>query len=121
MKKTICAFFLLLPLSVSAEHMDVIRFQLDEGCTFATFMEITAAFNDWGKAYGYHAKVAMPLQSDDLVSLFWLGTTKDAATYGKAWDAWRDALSDANSTPAKLWARFEDCSTNLGRWGYDVY
>ena len=122
MKKMILSVLLFLPMAASAEYMDVIEVKLLDGCSFETYMQITNDFNnDWGKANNYTSKVAMPLQSDNLVSLYWIGTTKDAATFGKAWDTWRDALSDPDSEPAKLWARFQACSVNVGRWGYDVY
>ena len=121
MKKTVLAFIMFLPLSVSAEHMDVIEFEMLEGCSFDKYMEIVEDFNDWGKGYGYNAKIAVALQSNNLTSYYWLGTSKNAATFGKAWDAWRDALGDSESTPAKLWARFQECTVNLGRRGYDVY
>jgi hypothetical protein len=63
----------------------------------------------------------MPLQHDDLESMDWIGTTKNAAAFGAAWDTWRDALGDPNSVPAKLWARLETCSVNISRRGYDIY
>jgi hypothetical protein len=63
----------------------------------------------------------MPLQSDKLTSMYWLGTSADAATFGKAWDTWRDSLNDPESKPSMLWGRFQECSENLGRRGYDVY
>ena len=116
------ALLFFVPMVASAEYMDVIEFELNDGCSFGKYMEIVNDFNkDWGEANGYKSRVAMPLQNDNLVSMYWLGTTKDAATYGKAWDTWRDALSDPDSTPAKLWERFQACSTNIGRWGYDIY
>ncbi|MGI9234686.1 MAG: hypothetical protein ACR2RD_13715 [Woeseiaceae bacterium] len=121
MKRIFLAIVLLAPLSVSADHMDVIEFKMLEGCSFEKYLEIVNDFNDWGEEYGYNAKVAVPLQNDNLISYYWLGTSKNAATFGKAWDAWRDALSDPESTPAQLWARFQECTVNLGRHGYDVY
>ena len=89
--------------------------------SFEQYMAIVEDFNDWGKGYGYNAKIAVALQSNNLTSYYWLGTSKDAATFGAAWDAWRDALSDSESTPSKLWARFRECTVNLGRRGYDLY
>jgi hypothetical protein len=122
MKRMILALLLLVPVVASAEYLDVIEVKLNDGCSFNEYMEIANDFNsDWGEANGYKSKVAMPLQSDNLVSLYWLGTAKDAASFGKAWDTWRDELSDPDSTAAKLWARFQACSTNVGRWGYDIY
>ncbi len=112
---------LLLPLSAFADHMDVIEFELHEDCSLSSYMEIVADFNEWGKSYGYQAKIAAPLQSSNLTSMYWLGTSANAAAFGKAWDAWRDSQSNADSAPAKLQARFAECTTNLGRRSYDVY
>lgn len=88
----ILAILFCAPMAASAEYMDVIEFKLINGCSFDKYMEIANDFNkDWGVAHEYTSRVAMPLQNDNLVSLYWLGTTKDAATFGKAWDTWRDA------------------------------
>ena len=122
MKRIILALLLWLPMAASAEYMDVIEFKLLDGCSFEKYMDIVNYFNsDWGEANGYTARVAMPIQNENLVSLYWLGTTKNAATFGKAWDTWRDALSNSDSVEAKLWARFQACEINLARSGYDIY
>ena len=44
-----------------------------------------------------------------------------AASFGKAWDTWRDAMSDPDSVAAKLQARLTQCDVNLARRGYDLY
>jgi len=121
MKKILIAAFLLLPLNAIAEHMDVIEFEMLEDCPRDQYMAIVGDFNKWGEDYGYHAKIAFPLQSNNLISIYWLGTSANAAAFGKAWDAWRDGLADADSVPSKLSARFVACSKNLGRRGYDVF
>ncbi|MBT8099496.1 MAG: hypothetical protein KJO82_07080 [Gammaproteobacteria bacterium] len=121
MRKILIAVALLLPLQAIAEHMDVIEFKLQEGCSVSKYMAIVTDFNKWGKSVGYNAKIAVPLQSHNLESWYWLGTSANAAAFGKAWDTWRDALSNAESDPAKLQARFAECSENLGRRSYDVY
>jgi len=125
MKKEFCAALaaaaLLAPMSASAEHMDVIGMEMTGACTMGEFMAVVKDFNEWGKAYGYSAKIAAPLADQNLTTYYWLGTTANAAAFGAAWDAWRDAIPDAKSTPAKLWARFNKCSTNKTRSSYDVY
>ncbi len=122
MKKLLIAAVLLVPnTAIASEHMDVIEFKLVEGCTLAKQLEITKDFNKWGKAYSYHAKIAAPLQSGNLNSYFWLGTSPNAASFGAAWDAWRDAQSNQKSEAAKLQARFSACEVNVGRRSYDVY
>ncbi len=121
MKKILVIALMSLSTPALAEHMDVIEFKLLEECSFSKYMEIIGDFNDWGKAYGYATKIAMPLQNSNLTSMYWLGTSANAAAFGKAWDAWRDAQSDPDSTPAKLQARFSECEENLSRNSYDIY
>jgi hypothetical protein len=121
MKKMLIAAIFLLPLNALAEHMDVIEFKMIEGCSMEQYMAIVEDFNKWGEDYGYNSKIAFPLQSNNLTSIYWLGTSKNAAAFGKAWDAWRDAQSDADSVPAKLAARFAACTEDLGRRSYDVF
>jgi hypothetical protein len=122
MKKTIAFILLTLPLVASADYLDVIEIKLNEGCSFQQQQQITKDFNEqWAAKYGYRAELLMPVQSPNLTSIFWVGRTKDAASFGKAWDAWRNDQSDPNSMPAKLWARFQACGTNLSRRGYDAY
>jgi hypothetical protein len=122
MKKILILALLSLPIPASADYMDVIQFELNEGCSFSQYLEIVNDFNEqWGKKHDYQTEVAVPLQSDNLVSMYWVGRTEDAATFGKAWDAWRDELEDPDSLASKLSARFEACETNQSRRGYDVY
>lgn len=122
MKRILAILLFALPVSAAADHLDVIEFKLNEGCTFDKYMEIVKDFNaQWGVSNGYKAEVLMPIQSHNLVSMYWIGRSKDAAAFGKAWDIWRNALADPNSVPAKLWARFGACETNLSRRAYDVY
>jgi len=113
---------LFIPMTASAEYLDVIESKMVDGCSSDKYLMIVKDFNkEWGMKNGYSAKVAMPLQSDNLGSIFWLGTTKDAASFGKAWDAWRDAMSDSGSVAAKLQARLSQCTLNVSRRGYDLY
>lgn len=122
MRIYLCAFFLLVPLLGSAEYLDVIQVELKEGCDFNRYVAIKNDFNEtFGSRNGYHAEVLMPLQSEHLATLFWVGRAANAAAFGKAWDAWRDGLADKKSVSAKLWSRFQKCSTNISRQGYDIY
>ncbi len=122
MKKILFTMLIISPLGALADHIDVIEVQLHEGCSVATYTAIKDDFNSqWGAMNGYQSEVLVPLQSDNLVSLFWVGRTANAAAFGNAWDVWSKDLTDPDSIASKLWARFLDCSTNVSRRGYDVY
>jgi len=122
MRKLLFTLLLIAPLGALADHADVIEVTLNEGCDLSTYVAIKDDFNEqWGSKNGYHSEVFVAIQSNNLTSLFWVGRSKNAAAFGKAWDTWRDDLADPDSTASKLWARFLECSTNVGRRGYDLY
>ncbi len=122
MRSLLIAALVLVPLSASSDHLDVIQVKLKDGCTLGKYVAIATDFNEqWGKNYGYRAEVAAPLQNDELVSIFWLGRTANAEAFGKAWDAWRNELADPKSLASKLQARFTKCSENESRSSFDLY
>jgi hypothetical protein len=105
-----------------AGHLDILVFDLKDTCTVPEYLEVVEDFNVWGEDFSYQTEIAVPLQSEDLVTLYWMGRSPNAEAFGKAWDAWRDAQSDSSSVPAKLQQRFNDCANpNSARRGYDVY
>ena len=122
MKKRLFAILLIAPISVLADHIDVIEVQLNEGCDVPEYVAIKDDFNEqWGSNNGYRSEVFVAIQSNNLTSIFWVGRSDNAEAFGKAWDQWRNDLTDPDSIASKLWARFLNCSTNVGRRGYDVY
>ena len=113
---------LLAPICASADSLDVIQFKLKEGCTLETYVAIKNDFNaQWGKSHGYIAEIASPVDSNDLGSLYWVGRTANAETFGKAWDIWRNEVSDPKSVAGRLEERFQKCSTSESRRSYDIY
>lgn len=122
MRKLFWIALLCLPLNAFADHIDVIEVKLHEGCSLSDYLAIKNDFNaNWGSKNGYKAEVLVPIQSQNLVSLFWVGRSANAAAFGKAWDQWRTDLGKPDSVAAGLWARFEACGMNMSRRGYDVY
>ncbi len=122
MRNLIVVAALLLPIPASATTFDVITTRLKPECSFATYRAITKDFNDsWGKSHGYTASLALPVHSATSGVIVWMGTTKSAEAFGKAWDTWRDALADPASVPARLQARFDACGTQISRESYDSY
>lgn len=111
-----------IPLYAFAAHLDVIQIELKEGCEFSKYLAITKDFNDkWAKDYDYHAEILMPVQSNDLKSLFWVGRSSGAVAFGKAWEAWVSDLGKSDSVAAKLNVRFDKCGKNMSRRSYGAY
>lgn len=122
MKRLIGSMLLLLASVSHADHLDVIAFTLDEDCSLTTYVEIVDDFNEWGEAYGYQAEIAAPMFNEDLDTHYWLGRSPSTETFGKAYDAWTDALADEDSVPARLNARFAECGDgNDARRAYRMY
>ena len=122
MKKLIALVVLAFPTLAFADYVDVIAGKLNPGCSMSTYLQVVKDFNEqWGKDYGYKAEVLVPLQSRDLATFYWVGRVANAAAFGKGLDAWSAAQADANSTPAKLMARFRACTTNESRAGFASY
>jgi hypothetical protein len=122
MKHLILAALMTLPITALADHIDVIQFELQDGCSVSDYVAIKNDFNEqFGSQNGYRSEVLVAIQSHDLTSLYWVGRSESAEAFGKAWDQWRNDLSDPESAASKLWARFRACATNVGRRGYDVY
>jgi len=113
---------LMAPMTARADHLDVIYTELQEDCSFPEYLAIVGDFNKWGADYGYQTEIAVPIQSAELGTMIWVGRSKNAETFGKAWDAWRDGQMDPASVPAQLQARFNECTEPLTiRKGYDTY
>jgi len=122
MRRLLMLAILVMPVCASAEYLDVIQVKLKEKCSPAKYIAIKDDFNEqWGKSHGYRAEIAQPVQSNDLVSVFWIGHCASAESFGKAWDTWRTELFDSKSVAGKLNERFEKCTTNTSRSGYDLY
>ena len=110
MKMILMIALFCLPGVAWAGHLDVIPFTLKESCSLGTYIKIKDDFNkNWAKDYDYHAEVAAPLQSNDMSTIFWLGSSKNAAAFGAAFDAWNKGIQDPESVAGKLNARFTDC------------
>ena len=119
MKRTIVTAMLLFSGAAFSDHVDVIEFTLNEGCSKEQYLEIVYDFREeWGSKNGYETEILFPLQSNNMTSIFWVGRSANAATFGAAYDKWSTELADSDSTAAKLNERFGDCSTSIGRRGY---
>lgn len=67
-----------------------------------------------------HAEALVPMQSQNLTSIYRVGRSANAAPFRDAWAKWRSDLMDPDSVASKVWARFQACGSNISRRGYDV-
>lgn len=122
MKRLILTALLICPVVVSADHIDVIEGQMNEGCSPQEYLAIVNDFNeDWGKDNGYQTEIFFPVQSNNMTSFYWVGRSANAAAFGAAFDRWTSDLGDPDSLATGLMARFSECSTTLSRRGYMAY
>jgi hypothetical protein len=121
--KTILALMLAgLPMIASADYVDVIEFRLNQSCPLETQLQVARDFNaQWGEKLGYRAEILAPLEPRSLSSFYWVGRTKNAETFGRAWDTWRSEIRDPNSVAGRLLSRYNACATGISRRGYEIY
>jgi len=119
MKKLMMLFVLAFPMASHADYLDIIAWKLNAGCTMDKYLQIVQDFRvQWADARGYKVEILVPAQSRDLGTFFWVGRSPNVEAFGKGLDAWTTAQSDPNSGPAKLMARFRECSTSESRAGF---
>ncbi len=119
MKKLMLLFVLAFPMASQADYLDIIASKLNAGCTMDKYLQIVQDFRvQWADSRGYKVEILFPAQSRDLSTFFWVGRMSSAEAFGKGLDAWSAAQSDPNSGPAKLMARFRECTTSDSRAGY---
>ena len=118
-RQLIWLFVLAFPVAAQADYLDIIGFKMNPGCTMDKYLQIVQDFRDqWGNTRGYSVEILVPAQSRDLGTFFWVGRSKNVEAFGKGLDSWSGAQSDPSSGPAKLMARFRECTTNESRAGY---
>ena len=122
MKKLIALIVFVFPIVSHADYVDVISAKLNPGCTMQKYLQIVKDFNEqWAAARGYKVEILVPMQSRDLATIYWVGRSPNAEAFGKGLDAWTAAQSDPESAPAKLMARFRECTTSESRAAYKTY
>ena len=119
MKKLMFLLVLAFPMASQADYVDVIAAKLNPGCTVSKYLQIVQDFRvQWADARNYRVEILFPAQSRDLGTFFWVGRISNAEAFGKGLDEWASAQSDPDSGPAKLMARFRECSTSESRAGF---
>jgi len=119
MKKLMFLFVLAFPMAAQADYLDVISAKFNPGCTVDKYLQIVQDFRDqWANARGYKVEILFPAHSRDLRTIYWVGRSASAEAFGKGLDAWTAAQADPSSGPAKLMARFRECTTSESRASY---
>jgi hypothetical protein len=109
---------LTAPLAASAQYIDAISNKLIGTCTLDQYLGVIEEFRGVMKSegYTYTVEIMQPL-TGDLGVVWWVGRTKDLATYGTEYTRWETALGTAGSPEAKVNAKLDACAENVTRQG----
>jgi hypothetical protein len=119
MRKLIAVLLLAVPSIALADYVDVLSAKLNAGCSVATFQQIVTDFNaTWATEGTYKAELLVPLTSEHLGTLYWVGRIKDAEAFGKGLERWNKEAADPASVAGKLSARMQQCVTFGSRAGF---
>jgi hypothetical protein len=119
MKKLITIFLLAFPAVAMADYVDVLSAKLKDGCSIATFQQIVADLNaTWAQGGDYKAQLLVPVMSEDLHTLYWVGRAASAEAYGRSLDRWVKEANDPGTVTGKLNERMNACVAWVGRAGF---
>ena len=122
MKKIVALLLMALPTVAAADYVDVLSAKLKDGCSVATFVQIVKDFNaTWAKEGVYKAEVLVPMLSQDVQTLYWVGRIKDAEAFGKGLERWRRESMDPSTDAGTLNGRMEQCVSWVSRGGFTTY
>jgi hypothetical protein len=107
------------PQVAKADYVDVITNKLTTSCTMEQYLSTVQEFRGvmTSQGYTYTVEILAPVTSPDLNNVFWVGRTKDLATFGVEYTKWLNALGKAGSPEAKVNAKLNKCATNVSRSG----
>jgi len=113
------AFLLIGPQVAQADYVDVITNKLTGDCTMEKYLATVDDFRGvmTAQGYSYTVEVLVPVTGSDLSSVFWVGRTKDLATFGAEYSKWLTALGKSGSPESKANASLNECATNVSRSG----
>ena len=110
---------LIAPTMASADYLDVITNSLNDGCSMEEYGKIVEEFRGvmTSQGYSYTVEIVVPFIGDQLDGIFWVGRTKDFATFGAESDRWEKALMNSSSAESKINKKLNGCATNVSRSG----
>ena len=118
-RSTLLALIILFaPLAASADYIDAIHNEFVGTCTLEKYLPIVEEFRGVMKSQGYTytVEIAQPLMGD-LTGIWWIGRTKDLATFGAEYTRWEKALASSGTPEAKVNAKLQACTRNVSRQG----
>jgi len=120
LRSAILAIALILaPGLASADYMDVITNRMKDGCSMEKYAKVVEEFRGVMKSqgYSYTVEIVVPYIGDNLDAVWWVGRTKDFATFGAESDRWVKAIATSGTPEAKVNEKLNACTTNVNRTG----
>ena len=108
-----------MPQSAQADYVDVITNKMTGECTLEKYLAAVEEFRGvmTSEGYAYTVEIMVPVAGPDLSDVYWVGRTKDFATFGAEYTKWLAALENAKSPESKVNQKLNKCSTNVSRSG----
>jgi hypothetical protein len=122
MRKLIASLLLIVPSVACADYVDVLSGQLKDGCNVSTLSQIVKDFNaTWAKEGVYKAELLVPMMSQDLGTVYWVGRIKNAEAFGAGLERWMKEIADTDSVAGKLYTRLQQCVAFGSRGGFTTF
>lgn len=115
----VALLLLAAPHAANADYIDVITNDLNPDCTMDQYLANVEAFRGvmTAQGYTYTVEIMAPITGEALDVIFWVGRTKDFATFGAEYTKWLAALEKPGSPESKVNEKLNQCSTNVSRSG----
>jgi len=115
----VALLLLAAPQAANADYIDVITNEISSDCTLENYLADVEAFRGvmTAQGYTYTVEIMAPVTGEELDVIFWVGRTKDFATFGAEYTKWLAALDKPGSPEAKVNEKLNKCATNLSRSG----
>jgi hypothetical protein len=105
--------------AANADYVDVITNEMNPDCTMEQYLETVEEFRGvmTAQGYTYTVEILVPVEGENLSSVYWVGRTADFATFGAEYTKWLAGIAKSGSPEAKMNAKLNKCATNLSRSG----
>ena len=120
-RTTLLAILMLLGAQVArADYLDVITIRLTPECPLDRYMSVVKEFRSVIERldYKYTVEISVPLMSNELDVIYWIGREPDLTTFGAETDRWEGEVAKGGTPEATIDKKLDACGENVSRSGH---